>query len=293
MPSPSQGQQQHEAQSAPSTPVQQQQTQTQLTPVTVVFHGDCARHSYKRGPTDPTVERPDRLAYVREGVEFLLGSPVPSPVPWRAIESARSVPLYDPVVLAAHSREFIDDLHKWTQESGSKLARKEVELPANLDADDLYLCPESITAMSGALGAAFDAVDNVCHPKAAAAAAAAGHEQRSAFAAIRPPGHHATCKDPSGFCYINNAVCAALYAHSAYRIQRVAIIGAFFFPRYFYLFIFLCSLAWQTLTCTTETGRRRSCAGSRTSSPHWASRSFTARCTTSCRSPPRSTTNRR
>ena len=45
---------------------------------------------------------------------------------------------------------------------------------------------------------------------------------RRAFAVIRPPGHHAGCKGPSGFCFVNNVMCAALRAVDAG--ERVAIV---------------------------------------------------------------------
>jgi acetoin utilization deacetylase AcuC-like enzyme len=33
-----------------------------------------------------------------------------------------------------------------------------------------------------------------------------------AFAAVRPPGHHASCEDAAGFCFFNNVAVAAKYA---------------------------------------------------------------------------------
>jgi acetoin utilization deacetylase AcuC-like enzyme len=48
-------------------------------------------------------------------------------------------------------------------------------------------------------------------------------EARSAFAVIRPPGHHATVNLPMGFCLFNNAAIAVRAAQSA-GAARVAII---------------------------------------------------------------------
>ena len=46
----------------------------------------------------------------------------------------------------------------------------------------------------------------------------------SAFALVRPPGHHATCWHAMGFCLFNNIAVAAKYALANYEIQRVLIV---------------------------------------------------------------------
>jgi len=49
-------------------------------------------------------------------------------------------------------------------------------------------------------------------------------EVGSAFALVRPPGHHATATQAEGFCLFNNIAIAAKYALSKYRLKRIAII---------------------------------------------------------------------
>ena len=46
----------------------------------------------------------------------------------------------------------------------------------------------------------------------------------SAFALVRPPGHHATATQAMGFCLFNNVAITAKYALAKYELERVAII---------------------------------------------------------------------
>ncbi len=46
----------------------------------------------------------------------------------------------------------------------------------------------------------------------------------NAFAAVRPPGHHAEPSRPMGFCLFNNAGVAAQHARAAHGLQRVAVV---------------------------------------------------------------------
>ena len=129
-------------------------------------------------------------------------------------ETSRKADLVrDPVLATVHDVAFLADLTKWCRDSVEAIAKTGLELPSTVSATDLYLCPESLGALQGSIGAVYDAVDHVC----------AGNV-RSAFAAIRPPGHHAACGVPSGFCWLNNVVCGAVYAAQAHGIRHVAII---------------------------------------------------------------------
>ncbi|CCU97398.1 unnamed protein product [Malassezia sympodialis ATCC 42132] len=131
------------------------------------------------------------------------------------------------------------------------------EIPENLPQGDLYLCGPhtagaqdtsdggSREAICHALGACVEAVDRVV---AGAKAACPVHwsEQvqpspvslddvpvtrpvphqpaKRAFVLSRPPGHHCSGAEPSGFCWVNNAVVAAAHAYRAHKIDRILVL---------------------------------------------------------------------
>jgi acetoin utilization deacetylase AcuC-like enzyme len=47
---------------------------------------------------------------------------------------------------------------------------------------------------------------------------------RAAFAAVRPPGHHAEPARAMGFCLFNNAAVAAMHARAHWSLARVAVV---------------------------------------------------------------------
>ncbi|KAK7690176.1 hypothetical protein QCA50_006827 [Cerrena zonata] len=108
---------------------------------------------------------------------------------------------------------YLENLIKWSKESRDRIAQDSTEIPQNLSQGDLYLCPESIDAIQGALGTTCEAVDSVLSDK----------DSKRAFVAIRPPGHHCGEDTPSGFCFVNNVAVAAAHAHIKHGIKRVVI----------------------------------------------------------------------
>jgi len=81
------------------------------------------------------------------------------------------------------------------------------------DSPDSPISRRSYDAAVQAVGAVLTAVDAVVTGRA-----------RNAFAAVRPPGHHAMPDGAKGFCLFGNAAIAARYAQEKHGIKRVMII---------------------------------------------------------------------
>ncbi|MBM3649582.1 MAG: histone deacetylase family protein [Alphaproteobacteria bacterium] len=78
---------------------------------------------------------------------------------------------------------------------------------------DTVMSQGSAEAVVRAAGAAVVAVDAVMQGRA-----------QTAFAAVRPPGHHASPAIPGGFCLLNNVAVAARHAQAQHGASRVAIL---------------------------------------------------------------------
>ena len=95
-----------------------------------------------------------------------------------------------------------------------QIAQSDIESgKRTLSTGDTNVCPASWDLALLAAGAACSAVDAVC-----------GREVDYAFAALRPPGHHATADRGMGFCVLNNVAIAARYAQRKYALERAMII---------------------------------------------------------------------
>ena len=79
--------------------------------------------------------------------------------------------------------------------------------------DDTAMSAGSAEAALRAAGGAVAAVDAVMEGWA-----------HAAFAAVRPPGHHAEPTRPMGFCFFANAAVAALHARVRWGLARVAVV---------------------------------------------------------------------
>ncbi len=104
-------------------------------------------------------------------------------------------------IALVHQKQHIDHIREVAEEGGGWL-----------DADTVMSC-HSYEAARYAVGGVIRAAEAVMDGKVG-----------SAFALVRPPGHHATTAQAMGFCLFNNVAIAAKYARSKYKLERIAII---------------------------------------------------------------------
>ncbi|WP_428490175.1 histone deacetylase family protein [Rhodopila sp.] len=156
----------------------------------LITHQACLEHD--TGPYHP--ETADRLRAVLAALE----------APEFAELLRESAPLATVEQLArAHPANYVDTILSIRPDAGETV---------RLDADTL-MSSGSAEAASRAAGAACMAVDAVMEGWA-----------RAAFAAVRPPGHHAEPARPMGFCLFNSVAVAALHARARWGVRRVAVV---------------------------------------------------------------------
>ncbi|KAK5991143.1 Histone deacetylase HOS3 [Cladobotryum mycophilum] len=224
-------------------PVSTLKTETVVIVNDSVYGHRFSRPRTSKGALSTIVERPERikagllgvsLAYVRLGERHSDGAfPVQSKrnmqtlpsIPFRIHKTSRRVSLSSPAVTNVHGTKWMEDLKLMCESAESILANggKELQRPSSKGSDqgsaeklhegDLYLCSESLEAMEGALGAVCDAVDTVF-----------SMGPRRAFVAVRPPGHHCSASQPSGFCWVNNVHVGIMHGVLNHGLTHAAII---------------------------------------------------------------------
>jgi acetoin utilization deacetylase AcuC-like enzyme len=156
----------------------------------LVFPQACFLHA----PPPDHPELPDRLRALRQRLEQdgLLGR-----------------------LLHIEGREATDDdLHLCHTRAYLATVQKDIARHAPmLSTGDTHLSPHADASARAAAGAAMAAVDAVLSGRA-----------RNAFAAVRPPGHHATLSRGMGFCLYNNVAIAARHARRAWGADRILIV---------------------------------------------------------------------
>jgi acetoin utilization deacetylase AcuC-like enzyme len=152
--------------------------------VSIFTHPDCLRH-------DPGSDHPETPARLRT---LLARARTADGV--RLVETA---PATREPLLAVHVESYLETLESLSGRGGGVLFL------------DTVLNAASWDAVLGATGAVLAAVDH--------AHAGRGH----AFAAVRPPGHHALAGRGMGFCLVNNVVVGARHAQRAGRARVLVI----------------------------------------------------------------------
>jgi len=159
-------------------------------PTAFVTHADCLRHDM--GAYHP--ERPQRLAAIDDQ---LIASGI-SP----HLERYDAPLATDEQLARVHPVEYVRAIREVAPREGT----------VHLD-PDTAMNPHTLNAALRAAGAAVLATDLVMQEKV-----------KSAFCAVRPPGHHACRARAMGFCIFNNVAVAARHAIEVHGLERVAII---------------------------------------------------------------------
>jgi acetoin utilization deacetylase AcuC-like enzyme len=153
-------------------------------PVPVFTHLSCLKH-------DPGPGHPETPVRLRAVLDRLQGE--------ASVEVREAQPASREPLLAVHPEQYLTGLESMSAQGGGALFL------------DTILSRDSWSAVLGGTGAVLAAVDH----------ATGGHGH--AFAAIRPPGHHALAAKGMGFCLVNNVVVAARHAQAVGRRQVLII----------------------------------------------------------------------
>ena len=161
-----------------------------IAPVAFVSHSDCGRH-------DTGWEHPEHVGRLR-AVLRAVGRDIPLFEALQHVEARHATP---EALALAHDSGYVDAVRTMADAGGGRL-----------DADTVVSAGSWDAATAGA-GAVLDGLDLVM----------AGSTRR-AFAAVRPPGHHALRASGMGFCLFGNVALAAHHARRRHGLERVLIV---------------------------------------------------------------------
>ncbi|MDH3196929.1 MAG: histone deacetylase [Candidatus Krumholzibacteria bacterium] len=154
------------------------------------FHIDARYAAHENPPGHP--ERADRIRFLLPLAESLAESGIP--------------------MIATDRRAGDEDLLR--VHSGDHVERMRATAGRSLSLDpDTFTSEASHETALLAAGAALEMVDRVMNGTFACA-----------FAAVRPPGHHAESERAMGFCLFNNVAVAARHLLDAHGLERVLIV---------------------------------------------------------------------
>ncbi len=159
-------------------------------PTAYITHPSCLLHDM--GPFHP--ECPDRLRAIGDR---LIGSGLDAYLVHHSAPAAD-----DEAIALVHGRSYIAAIEAESPDTGLHYLDPDTAMNAH-----------SLTAARHAAGAVVLATDLVV-----------SGECRTAFCAVRPPGHHAERGRAMGFCLFNNVAIGAARAMTFHGIERVAIV---------------------------------------------------------------------
>lgn len=167
-------------------------------PVGYVYDDFMTKHENELDPFHP--ENPQRIKVIYEELKKcgLLDQ----------MQCIKSRSATKEELLVAHTNEYIDSIYKIFEEN------PEDPMPALSDHgwyDSLYANQYTLQCAEIAAGSTIELITSILND-----------DIDSGFAIVRPPGHHATESEPSGFCFFNNVALAALVAKQ--NNKKVAVV---------------------------------------------------------------------
>ncbi|MEP5762477.1 MAG: histone deacetylase family protein [Litoreibacter sp.] len=154
-----------------------------------ITHTDCLKHITPSGHP----ERVDRLMALYAQLDAVDDANLIRATPSQGADAH---------ILTVHPQSHIDRIKEAAPQEGH----------FSLDGDT-HMSPGSLRAAYLGVGAMIQGVDMVM-----------SGEVKNAFAAMRPPGHHAERETPMGFCLFGNIAIAAKHALDVHGLERVAIV---------------------------------------------------------------------
>lgn len=119
---------------------------------------------------------------------------------WNRLNHIVPAPATEEVILLCHTKEHFQTMRKYAEQA-----------PVQID-PDTRVSADSFDAALLAAGAGVQAVNQILDG-----------EYTNAFAAVRPPGHHATANRAMGFCLFNSIAISARHAVQNRGLKRVLI----------------------------------------------------------------------
>ena len=163
-----------------------------------VSHADCGRH-------DTGWQHPEHVGRLRA----VLRAVGRDPELFASVEHREGRHATAAELALAHDPAYVARVRDLAEAGGGRFDADTVASAGSWDAG------------AAGCGAVLDGVDYVY---GAGDAAADGAGPRRAFAAVRPPGHHALRGSAMGFCLFGNVAVAAMYARARHGARRVLVV---------------------------------------------------------------------
>jgi len=154
-----------------------------------LYHPDYLKHD----PGESHPEKSGRLTAIVNGIK---NSDL-----WEKLVHLDPLPATVEQVEYVHDREYVEALEEFCARGGGAVG---LDSGVSRDSFDVALL---------AVGGSIRAVDAVMDG-----------EVHNAFAAVRPPGHHAFPNTVKGFCLFNNVAISARYLQEEYGLERILIV---------------------------------------------------------------------